>query len=344
MTVLKYITPRLIILVIFIFMANVIYKHTFWMSDIRLHGDILENMLDIDPHSKAVYFGESSNFHVTEQDSVRHRISYILDDLIPEMKISTVDNSGLHSGTYLAVIKNIPEKFSVKILIITMNYRSFDATWRYAEFENYLAKTERMLSPGLPVINKFLVSLKQYDYKTKEKRNEQMIEAWQNEKFNIPDFEYDNVISWDSAMAKHTWLNSNENLTEENIGLACHYIKNFAFDIDTLSNERIKDFDAIMKLANRKGYKVVFNLLAENMEEAQKLVGDQLIYLIDKNRKLLIDRYEKMGALVVDNMYAVPDSCFVDRNWPTEHYNISGKTIVATNIQKSMKSHGLLPD
>ena len=39
---------------------------------------------------------------------------------------------------------------------------------------------------------------------------------------------------------------------------------------------------------------------------------------------------------MVDNFYQIPDSCFVDRNWPTEHYNYQGKKIVAENIKKAI--------
>ena len=342
MKIFRYIILRILVCTFLLIAANKVYMFTFWKDDISKHADILENLWIVDPNSEAIYFGESSNFHVTEKDTTKHRISYILNDLLPEINIGTVDNAGLHAGTYLALIKNIPVDMPIKFLIITMNFRSFDADWRYANGENYLAKTERMLEPNLPIVNKFLVSLKYYDYKTNEERLQQVKHAWSTEKFTIPNFEYDNIIAWDSAMAWHTWINTNPHLNDNNIPLACHYIKNFAFEIDTVNNERIQDYDDIMEQANLRNYKVVFNILSENMEEAQKLVGNELIYLIEKNRKLLVDRYEKKGAIVVDNFYKIPDSCFVDRNWPTEHYTKYGKTIVAQNIINSIISYGLV--
>jgi hypothetical protein len=142
-------------------------------------------------------------------------------------------------------------------------------------------------------------------------------------------------------MAWKTWLGVNANLTEQNLPLASHYIKNFAFNIDTVYNERIADLNAIVSIAKNKGYEVIFNLLGENTIEAEKLVGRELLYLMEKNRSLLVNYYTNKGVTMVDNFYQIPDSCFVDRNWPTEHYNYQGKKIVAENIKKAIEANGL---
>ena len=341
MKIVKYITTRIILAVVFLFAMNLLYLYTFWKEDVKQHGDILENLWGVDMHSDAIYFGESSNFHVQEGDSIKHRISYALDSLLPNISIATVDNAGLHAGTYLSLMKNIPKEMNLKFVVITLNYRSFAANWRYAPFENYLSKSALMLEPSFPILNKYMISLKQYDYQSDEDRNAQMKLAWRNEKFKIPNFEYTNVIEWDSAMAWHTWLDVNPNLTEENLPLASHYIKNFAFNIDTIHNERIEDLNAIVSISNKRGYKLVFNFLGENTIEAEKLVGKELIYLMEKNRSFLVNYFTEKGVVMVDNFYQIPDSCFVDRSWPTEHYNYQGKKIVAENIKKAIEANEL---
>ena len=321
MKIAKYIAIRMVLAVVFLFAMNLLYLYAFWKEDVKQHGDVLENLWGVDIHSDAIYFGESSNFHIPEGDSIKHRISFTLDSLLPSISIATVDNAGLHAGTYLSLVKNIPKEMNLKFVVITLNYRSFSANWRYAAFENYLAKSELMLSPLFPLVNKFLISLKQYDYKTEEERNAQMKLAGKNEKFTIPNFDYDNVIEY--------------------LSLASHYIKNFAFNIDTVYNERIDDLNAIVSIANNKDYKVIFNLLGENTIEAEKLVGKELLYLMEKNRSLLVNYYTNKGVIMVDNFYQIPDSCFVDRDWPTEHYNYQGKKIVAESIKKAIETNEL---
>lgn len=327
---------RLVLVITVVLIANNIYEVTFWKSDIAKHGDILENLWQVSDDADAIYFGESSNFHGTLTDSNQFAISTVIDQQLPNLKVDVVHNSGIHAGTYFAVIQNIPEDSKVKYLIITMNFRSFTANWRYSQSENYLAKTERMIEPGLPIFNRFMVSLKAYDYKSSAERTAQIQEEWRKP-LGIPNFEFDNVAQWDSAMAWQTWMNENPNLNKDNIGLACHYIKNFAFNIDPLTNERIHDFDKIMELANQRGYQVIFNLLGENVEEGRKLVGEDLIKLMENNRAYLVDRYTEKGAVVVDNLYNIPDSCFVDRDWPTEHYNQTGKNKIAKSVVKAIK-------
>ncbi|MCE2743778.1 MAG: hypothetical protein LW701_09460 [Fluviicola sp.] len=304
----KYFFTRMMVVGIFLLIANQLYKATYWKKDVGNHSDSLESFWELPANTENIYFGESSNFHVVDPKKGRHSISIMLDSLLKDKKIGTVDKPGLHAGTYLAVLKNIPEEMPLKMIIVTMNLRSFDADWRNSVGENYLAKTKRLIAPNLPI---------------------------------IPNFKYNDVIKWDSAMAWHTWLGKNPNLTEENIGLACHYIKNFAFKIDPKTNQRIKDFDEIVEIAKKRHIKIVFNLLAENMAEANKLVGKELIYLMENNRKFLINRYHRNGNLVVDNLYAIQDNHFVDRNWPTEHYTRAGKLIIAKNIQKVLISKGI---
>ena len=43
------------------------------------------------------------------------------------------------------------------------------------------------------------------------------------------------------------------------------------------------------------------------------------------------------GMIVVDNLEAVADSCFIDRSWPTEHYNETGRRIIARNLADSLR-------
>jgi len=128
----------------------------------------------------------------------------------------------------------------------------------------------------------------------------------------------------------------NKDLAKTN--LACHYVKGYAFQIDTLNNPRIRDFNKIIRLAEKRGWNLVFNLMAENTEQAEELVGDDLIFLLEGNRKILIDYFEARGVRVVDNLYAVPDEEFTDRNWTTEHYGEKGRKIVARNVAIELKN------
>ena len=71
-------------------------------------------------------------------------------------------------------------------------------------------------------------------------------------------------------------------------------------------------------------------------------MGDELVWLIRKNRDLLVERYTRKGVIVVDNLESVPDKEYIDRNWTTEHYAQKGRMIIARNLADSLRI--LYPD
>jgi hypothetical protein len=157
---------------------------------------------------------------------------------------------------------------------------------------------------------------------------------WRNDKLNVaPDFPYKTTSEWDAwrcmagidTLPDGTWDHAR-------IGFACNFIKIMGFSIDTLTNPRIKDFDEIVEVAKEKNLHLVFNLLPENVQYADSIVGAQLAALIRQNRDLLVKRYNKNGVIVVDNLEKVPGKNFIEQDQVTEHYNQLGRWIIATNV------------
>jgi hypothetical protein len=189
-----------------------------------------------------------------------------------------------------------------------------------------------------PIINRFLLSLNAFDHKSEKEYEEQMLEQWKRDQLKFPyPFKYKNVREWDSGMANGGHLNDDGSWNTAKIDLACHYIKAYAFQIDTLTNPRIKDFDEIVSICKGKNLNIVFNLLSENVQYADSLVGKDLIYLMRQNRDLLVKRYTQKGVLVIDNLEAVNGQDFVDQHWTTEHYKEKGRKIVAKNLAEGLR-------
>ena len=119
--------------------------------------------------------------------------------------------------------------------------------------------------------------------------------------------------------------------------MSTRYIKTYGFQINTETNPRIKDFDEIVAVAKQKKLNIVFNLLAENVAYADSLVGKDLVFLMQQNKQLLIDRYTQKGALVVDNFEVVLGKDFIDQRWTTEHYKERGRRAIAKNVAEALK-------
>ncbi len=257
--------------------------------------------------------------------------------------LADVTKPASHSGIYKVLLQNIPEESSIKTVIVTLNLRSFNAQWIFSDLETPLQKSLVLLRDYPPIVNRMSLSFKNYDIKNKRERERQFKRKWKRDKFKLPfDFAYDNTKEWDRAVSRQGIKDDNGNIDYKKTELACHYIKGYAFQIDTLHNPRIKDFDAIVELARQRGWILVFNLMAENTEKAEELLGKDIIYFFEENQKLLKDYYQSKGVMVVDNLNLVADNQFIDQNWTTEHYAEQGRRIIAANVAKKLQK--LYPD
>ncbi|MDG1475695.1 MAG: DUF4843 domain-containing protein, partial [Vicingaceae bacterium] len=117
--------------------------------------------------------------------------------------------------------------------------------------------------------------------------------------------------------------------------LADNYIKNYGFVIDE-NNQRLKDFDEIVDLCKSKNITLIYNILGENIERTEYLIDSDLTSLMEQNKNYLIERYASMGVIMVDNFNEIPDSCFYEREFPTEHYSFTGRAIIANQIAKEI--------
>ncbi|AEA42398.1 hypothetical protein [Fluviicola taffensis] len=330
---------KILLLIVLLVGLNYIYKYTFYEQDIQTHSSVINLVRNVvQQKDEIIYLGESSNITFREDDIDKRAISDFIGDYFPSKKVGSITKEASHAGIYYELLRNIPEKSSVKTVIVTLNLRSFNANWIYSNLETPLQKSIVLLKPYPPLYNRLLLTFRGYDIKTDAEREVQFKDKWKKDILKFPKpFPYNNVIDWDAGMAAKGIKNGDGLINVPLTELACHYIKTYAFQIDPLTNPRIKDFDKIVHLAKERNWKLVFNLMAENTEMADSLVGKELIYLMKQNRDLLKKRYESTTTIVVDNFESIPDSEYIDRNWTTEHYAENGRKIIAENVAEKLK-------
>jgi hypothetical protein len=335
---LKKVSIKLLSLLILILIINVIYVNWFHEKDIIKHSGIIKLVRDIPVDADIIYVGESSNITYHGNDIDTRPISGFIGDYFPNLTTSDITKPAGHSGIFKVLLKEIPPYNKVSTVIVTLNLRSFNAQWIYSDLETSLQKNLVLLKNYPPIINRFLLSFKSYDIKSAHERERQVKVKWKRDKFHFNyDFPYDNVMEWDNSMAKSGIKDSLGNVDYKLTELACHYIKSYAFQIDTNSNPRIRDFDEIISLANERGWNLVFNLLAENTQKARQLVGDDLVRIMENNAMLLKDYFENKGVVVVNNLKQIPNNQFIDQDWTTEHYNETGRKTIAANVANTLK-------
>jgi hypothetical protein len=330
----KYIPYKLSALVVTVFVSAFVYKQIYWVPELKDQGHMLFNVLEFEWHNDALYFGESSNYWIAPEDTDKRNISDMINDSIEGGRLSGTNVPAYHAGMYLPVIEMIDTTSRVKHLIVTMNMRSFDKPWIYSPQEAALMRSKCFYESYPPLYNRMRATLGYYYSPTADEQDDKMLHAFEFDTL-IVDFPlpFPTIKRW-CEQEKFPLPEGGEDFPKR--VLADHYIKAYAFQIDTVNNPRIKDFDAIVKVCKEKNIKLYFNLLSENIEWADSLVGQELVYLMKANRDLLVNRYQRNGVVVIDNLETVAGEHFGEKTWTTEHYNQFGRMKVAMIVRDSL--------
>jgi len=329
---------KIVPLLALLLLINILYKSFFFEKDLQKYSSIINLVRDIPADARVIYLGESSNNTVRGDDPDKRKISDFTADYYPGLGFYDLTKPAAHAGVFKVLLEQIPDESEVETVIVTMTLRSFNAQWIHSPLETSLQKSLVLLRPYPPLVNRFLLSFKAYDIKDSEERTRDFQKQWERDKFHFPyDFPHENVRDWDRWMSRAGIRNDSGEVDREETILACHYIKAYGFQIDTLTNPRIRDFDDITELARKRNWNLVFNLMAENTQKAGQLVGKDLIYLMQENRQLLNEYYGSRGVLVVDNLDKVEDEQYIDRDWTTEHYAEKGRKIIARQLAGELK-------
>ncbi|MDO8999413.1 MAG: hypothetical protein Q7W45_06580 [Bacteroidota bacterium] len=325
-------------LIVIIIGLNFIYSYTLYENDLAEKCEQIIEIQNSQASTDIFYFGESSNFNVRENDSIKKYISEITGLFFPSLKLTTINKAATHAGIYKYWIKQIDvNDHKPKAVIVTLNMRSFDAAWINSKLETQLQESIVLVQSYPNLINRFLLSLQAFDNKIEQQRESAMLKDWSTTQLKFPyTFKYKTVREWDNAMGQGSFLREDGSWDSEKITLACHYIKGYAFNISE-NNPRIKDFDEIANWCNKNEINLYLNLMAENIEYADSLVGKELVFLMKQNRDFLVKRYSKNNCTVVDNLEKVDGLEFTDQTWTTEHYGYKGRMIIAKNLADSLR-------
>ncbi len=334
----KHIALSLVSLLVLLLGMNLLYTRLFFEKDLQKYSSIINLVREVPLEADIIYLGESSNNTAREEDLDPRKISDFVADYFPGLDLYDLTRPAAHAGIFKVLLAHMPDESEVETVIVTLTLRSFNAQWIHSPLETSLQRSLVLLRPYPPLVNRFLLSFKAYEIKTKEEREYDFIKQWERDKLHFPyEFPHENVRLWDRWMAYEGIRDESGEINRAQTELACHYIKAYGFQIDTLQNPRIADFDDIVELARKRGWKLVFNLMAENMERAGQLVGKDLVFLMNENRELLKKYYGSRGVSVVDNLSSVEDGLFIDQEWTTEHYAERGRKTVAKNVAGAIR-------
>jgi hypothetical protein len=312
------------------FAMNWLYEQTLLKSYLELEAEQYLQMKKI-ASCDVIYFSESSNFSPdNSNDNDRSKLSQFIAQHYPNQQFEAVNKPAAHAGTYGHLLELIPKDSEVRTIIIAVNLRSFGASWIHSELESALNKSNVMYNQRPPLLNRFLVSLNAYDNASEADRKKQMLSEWG--KPNLPYSEPHNTVNnWCAEEKWGDWKNPKRQLADQ-------FIKQFALVIDE-ENPRVKDLDAIVDLAQKSSWNLVYSIIAEDVIAADSLVGTDLTSLMKSNAAWLESRYSSKGIKVINNLEVLSSAHFVDKDFPTEHYDETGRRIIAEQVAKAIRPY-----
>jgi hypothetical protein len=323
-------------------LANTWYACYVWPDELEKHAPLAGKVMRISDSCDLLYFGESSNTSFNPfTDTLTYSISEFLQQYLPEQQVMDITHSAYHPGMFEALMNLIPGQSRVKTLVVTMNLRNCGPAAIHTTLEPYMQKQKVYYSNRMPLLSRLFLSLKFYDRRDSMERERLKLHAWRTGDIRYPGMKhhYRNARDWFDAVK---YADETGEYRRKRI-LADDYIKAFAFVLDE-KNPRIASFDAMVDLAQKRGWKLVFNLVPENMEYARLLLEDDLVHLIRYNRDFLMQRYNQRGVVVVDNLELARGQEFTDQFWTTEHFNGRVRRACARNLAAAIQGSPILAD
>ena len=319
----KHLIKILLLLLICSLLGEGFYRLLFYKHDRHSYSAPLAQLVDTINATGAdiLYLGESSNHTFGLDDTDTAWISEMIARHYPTLQVRDMTHDASHGQVYYLLLRSLSPDCPVSTVVVTLNLRSFGIGWIASPLETVLQKRIAMLCPRPALVNRAVLSFKAYDIKSTDERYQQMNHYWATH----PLPHHPSVPQWADS------------LNTDSTTMPGTFVRNYAFLIDTLHNPRIRDFDRIVRLARERDWNLVFNLLAEDVEWAEQLVGPDLTTLMQQNADLLADYYTRMGVTVVNNFNCVPDSLFRDRDWTTEHYIQQGRQTIADNVATALR-------
>ncbi len=337
MKLIRVIGSFLMIGCLVLLVVNIIYTHTTWKSDVQKFAPILHELWEIEQQTDVLYLGDCSDLSTSESDTTHLGVSGILSNYFPEWRVNHISHWGCHAGMYLSLLQMMDETSPVKTVVVTLNLRTFSPASLFSIYENSFIQSKLFMNQQPPLINRFYLASGWYDTLNMEQRNEALHRQLLKQPLQSSGVvEFANTAEWDSAMADGSWKALDGSWDMHRIEAACYAIKDYALILDSL-HPRIKDLDAIVELAEQRGWKLMFNLLPENVSHVENLTNSDLTHFIYLNRKFLLHRYRSMGVQVIDNLELLDSEEFIEFT-ANEHYTSSGRTKLAESVARALNN------
>jgi len=307
---------------------NYWYEKTAFIDFVNQHADQYLQAEKI-KYCDVIYVSASSNFSQdVHGDTDPSKISQFVSYHFPHLRFEAINKPASHAGIHRDILTLFDEGQTANTFIITINLRSLGVDWRESNLETALQQSAVFYNHRPPLLNRFMASIGGYDNASQTRRNEVKKAQWDHDPLPFSPPQH-TVTDWCAVEKWGDWRDPKRQLADQ-------FIKQYGF-VANETNPRIQDLDKICAMAEENNWTVLFNLLPENVEKADSLVGEDLSNLMRQNADWITKRYTEKGFAVANNLELLENRHFTDIDFPTEHYDQEGRERIAEVLANKLK-------
>lgn len=271
-----------------------------------------------------VLVGDSVIISPYSQDLDRRPVNLMLQDMIPNIKLSSLDSLAYASEVFLQQVSYITRnEFKPKLIIIPINIRSFsphwDPRWDF-QFEMDKLTLKYKNTPVFPYL-KFLINFNLFN----------LMPISKSQFLNTPVFSKDVQIGIMKDFEGPDY-NTYTDLHQKN-----KILLSYTYTLSK-NHRKLKALEETAGLLSKNNIKAIFYLTPVDYETAGKFTGDFAKNQITQNINLIKNSLNKYPVKVLDLSFRLPTNNFAwkDALYINEHLNQNGRRFLAQELANSI--------
>jgi hypothetical protein len=279
----------------------------------------------ISEKTDVIFFCDSTNFAYSKQDNDKRTISQMLQGMIPERKILTIDHGAFGMDMYLAFCKYICRANNrPNVVIIPVNMRSFSPGWD--QRPDWQFEQERFFLEH-PLIRSFYKPLAVFKVIS---TNEISVEQYNKTSVYCGDKVIGTVREFDFRS------DDPNSITDEKIRKK--FIFNYMYPL-TPDHRKLQSMMQVVNVLNSIDVKVVFYITPLDIEEGRKYLSDVFNDRVRANVELVKALLREQNIEPLDLSQNLPSEHFSWTVYPNEHLDQAGRLYVANHLAEALRNN-----
>ena len=272
-----------------------------------------------------IFFCDSTNFAYSTQDSDKRTISQMLQSLMPERKILTIDHGAFNMDIYLAFCRYISRSIhKPNVIIIPVNMRSFSPGWD--QRPDWQFEQERFFL-NYPLLQSFFKPLAVFKAVS---TNEISVE-----RYNKTSVYCDNEVV--GTVREFDFRSRDPNsVTDEKIRKK--FIFNYMYPLKP-DHRKLRSMVEIANVLNSVNIQVIFYVSPLDMETGQKYLPGRFFDRVHANVELAKALLREQNVEPLDLSQSVPAEHFSWTVYPNEHLDQVGRFFVADCLAGALQDN-----